>query len=64
MNSPKKSILGYTWLGWLNKLLLQFFFIRLAYSVDSGKTSWTIMKWIVPLTGWGRVNYRYFRHKD
>jgi len=31
MKKPKKLLYGRTWLGWLNFLLLRWFFIRLAY---------------------------------
>ena len=54
MKHPKKMIFGLTWVGWLNKLILQFFCIRLAYGKE-----WKIIKWIVPLTGWGTIDYKY-----
>lgn len=45
-----------SWLGVLNRIILQWFFIRLARIVDdvTGKTlGYKILKWVVPLTGWG-----------
>lgn len=47
MKNPSKSFLGYTWVGWLNIVVLQWFFVRLGYG-----DKWTILKGIVPLTGW------------
>lgn len=50
-----------TWLGLLNSIVLQWFFVRLARIVDT-KTKiivgWKLLKWIVPLTGWWS-DYRY-----
>lgn len=50
-----KTFFGYTWVGLLNLLVLQWFFIRLAYTIDT-KTgaivSWDILKWVAPLSGW------------
>lgn len=41
-------------LGLLNYYLLQWFFVRLAKSIDSktNKVSWSILRWIYPGTGW------------
>ena len=54
-----------TWLKALNVFILQWFFIRLAKIVatdvienKSTIVGWTILKWIVPLTGW-RSDYIY-----
>ena len=47
MKYPKRKFLGKTWVGWLNILILQWFFIRLAYG-----DKWRILKWIYPMTGW------------
>ena len=44
-----------SWLGWLNFIVLQWFFVRLARIVDveSKKTiGWKLDKRIIPLTGW------------
>jgi hypothetical protein len=51
----RKAFLGYTWVGWLNIILLQWFFIRLAelqYTETGQHISWHIAYGIVPLTGW------------
>lgn len=49
-----------TWVGWLNRLLLQWFCIRLAYEIDEDgkKTNFEILKWVVPLTGW-KADYKW-----
>jgi len=49
-----------TWLEFLNKFILQWFFIRLAKVVDEDGDIifWTILKWIIPCTGWG-APYKY-----
>jgi hypothetical protein len=43
-----------TWLGWLNILIIQWFFIRLARVLDdNGNTiKFKIIGIIVPVTGW------------
>jgi hypothetical protein len=52
-----------TWLGLLNFLVLQWFFIRLGriIDIDSGNTiGWTLIRWPLPLTGWWS-DFRYLR---
>lgn len=44
---PTSTIFGFTWVGWLNILVLQWFFVRLSYG-----DRWRILKWILPMTGW------------
>jgi len=57
-----KKILGKSWLGWLNRLLLQWFFVRLAINPTTGKYS--ILRWVVPTTGWS-TDYKFiFRKKN
>jgi len=34
MRAPQKELWGHTWVGWLNLLVLRWFFIRLAYSQE------------------------------
>lgn len=52
------------WLGLLNKALLQWFFIRLAVILEVPVTKNSrvkklkILRWIVPMTGWGSKPYR------
>lgn len=53
MINPKRKFLGFTWVGWLNILLFQWLFVRLAYG-----DRWRVLKWILPLTGWWS-DYRY-----
>lgn len=50
----RKKFFGHTWLGWLNIIVLQWFCIRLAQSIDmtTQDRKWFILKWIVPTTGW------------
>jgi len=55
MKKPKRKFLTNTWVGWLNILILQWLFIRLAYVTDTEKPDWCgwkLQKGIVPLTGW------------
>lgn len=50
-----------SWLGYLNFLVLQWFFVRLAriQDVETGKTvGYKFLKRIVPLTGWWS-EYKY-----
>ena len=43
-----------SWLGYLNFLILQWFFIRLAKvnDVEGQFVRWTVLRGVVPLTGW------------
>jgi hypothetical protein len=54
MKAPKRKFLGKSWVGWLNIFILQWLFIRLAYSINLNRqhTKYIILKWIVPTTGW------------
>lgn len=49
-----KTLFGYSWVGWLNIIVLQWFFTRLYYSVnDQGGVEYYGLYFpIVPLTGW------------
>jgi hypothetical protein len=50
-----------SWLGWLNYLVLQWFFVRLARVIDSGRTvGWKWLVGVVPLTGWWS-DFRFVR---
>lgn len=51
MNKPKSKLFGENWVGWLNILILQWFFVRLYYT-ECKKTKWGLLKKVVPLTGW------------
>jgi len=44
---------GMTWLGVLNFVILQWFFIRLAKVLEESEMiGFIIIRWAVPLTGW------------
>lgn len=55
-------------LGFVNRFILQWFFIRLFVAVAEGTPQyWGVLYWIVPTTGWnskykslGKVKYFYF----
>lgn len=59
-----KRLFGRTWLGWLNIIILQWLFIRLARVVDKdGNTeSYCILKYVWPTTGW-KNDYKYLFKK-
>ena len=67
MKAPSKRILGYSWIGILNMLFLQWFFIRLELNVNNGiVTQFNIIFPIIPLTGLLAVGYipeRFLRIK-
>lgn len=60
----------WTWLGILNFLILQWFFVRLAKEVRFGKVErYHLLTGIVPFTGWwsnyiyvGKVRQAVYRH--
>lgn len=53
MKYPDKEFCGFTWVGWLNIFILQWFFVRLQGAIEEdGKTQWQIIIPVVPLTGW------------
>lgn len=49
-----KTLFGENWVGWLNLIVLQWFFVRLFYSMnDAGQIEhYGLFFPIVPLTGW------------
>lgn len=53
-----KKLFDYNWIGWLNIIVLQWFFIRLYYveatqnSAESYIERYGFMFPIIPLTGW------------
>lgn len=49
-----KKFLGLSWIGWLNVLIIQWFFIRICYVLgDDGKPkSIGFLGMVIPLTGW------------
>jgi hypothetical protein len=51
-------------LGILNYYFLQWLFIRLAKTIDNGIfKEWCILYWVVPLTGWDGIEYKYLKGK-
>jgi hypothetical protein len=53
MKQPTPIFRGYSWLGILNMLVIQWFFIRLQLTCDGGViVGWKLIGFIVPLTGW------------
>jgi hypothetical protein len=58
MRNPQKFFLGKTWVGWLNRIILQWFFVRLGYG-----NQWRLMWGIVPLTGWWSDYWRIGRRQ-
>jgi hypothetical protein len=50
----KPILFGYSWIGILNILLLQWFFVRLQATADKDMniTKFEIIGPIVPMTGW------------
>lgn len=48
----RRDVWPRTWVGWLNFLVLQWLFIRLARVTHSAGTDWAVLRWVVPLTGW------------
>jgi hypothetical protein len=65
MKAPRYRIYGWSWLGVLNFVVLQWFFVRLEASIETpvipGKSEMTLgwITHIVPLTGWWGY-YRYW----
>jgi len=55
MKNPTKTLFGLTWVGWLNFILLQWLFVRLAYG-----DGWHLLLWPLPLRGWWN-DYRLTR---
>lgn len=54
--TAKPIVFGYSWVGILNQLFLQWLFVRLQAEVVSEKdrtiTGFKLIGFIVPLTGW------------
>ena len=49
MKAPTKIFFGHTWVGWLNLLLVRWFFIRLAYVQDGAVfKGWAILYGVYP----------------
>lgn len=57
MKYPTKRFFGLSWVGWLNVLILQWFFVRLQGAFDEHEdgttaTYWALILPVIPLTGW------------
>ncbi len=50
----KPIFFGYSWVGLLNQILLQWFFIRLQCTANGNNEiiRYQIMGFVLPLTGW------------
>lgn len=64
MKAPRVRILGWSWLGVVNFLIVQWFFVRIEADAETpivpGESTMTL-HWkprVVPLTGWWS-DYRY-----
>ena len=60
MKHPTREFRGATWVGWLNLLVLQWLFMRLAYNMNN---EWFILRWVIPRTGWGEGKFQYIGGK-
>jgi len=55
MGYPTNRVLGLTWVGWLNFLLLQWVGLRLCGVFDGGSAAWVGWSYywpVLPLSGW------------
>jgi len=51
----KPVFLGYSWIGWLNLLILQWMFVRLEATIDTDSREiihYHLIGFILPATGW------------
>lgn len=58
-----RKYFGYTVVGWLNMIVLQWFFVRLEYGYYKSRTdlitSLRLRYFVMPLTGWRHCSYLY-----
>lgn len=54
-----RRLLGLTWMGWLNFLVLQWLFVRVARRLPFATTDYYVsrgrlyvVRYVLPLTGW------------
>jgi hypothetical protein len=62
-----RRFLGYSWVGWLNMLVLQWWLIclQVALCAKTGKSvRWKLIGPLVPLTGWWSPYVWLWRRKD
>lgn len=54
---PLRRFRGMTWVGWLNRLVLRWFFVRLAYRLEPDNTisGWMLQRWFWPFP-WSRMH--------
>jgi hypothetical protein len=58
-NVSRSRFFGYTWVGWLNILILQWFFVRLQRTTEPLRPDkFNLLKWIYPTTGWN-TDYKF-----
>jgi hypothetical protein len=64
MKYPTQHYRGFTWVGWLNRLVFQWLWFRLQGNVeDNGDTKWALILPVAPLTGWGKRYWPTRRYK-
>lgn len=52
-----RRVLGLTWVGWINRLLLRWFFVRLAHGTDArGRLVLTLLRWVWPFP-WDELRF-------
>lgn len=56
MKHPAKTLLDYTWVGWLNVIFLQWLGLRLGYG-----DKWRVIYGVIPLCGWFKPSKHYRR---
>lgn len=50
MRPPRRRLLGLTWVGWLNFLVLRWLLVRLAYNSEPGRpVEWSLLRWYRPI---------------
>lgn len=56
---PLRRFRGLTWVGWLNRLVLRWLFVRLAYVVEPDNTisRYFVHRWVWPFpwSNWRRI---------
>ena len=52
MEYPTRRYGPYTWAGWVNQVICQWFWFRIQGDVGPEGTRWSLLFPVVPLTGW------------
>lgn len=55
-----KKFFGFTYIGWLNLLIFQWFFIRIGYEIKEDKIKFKLLCRVIPLSGWWS-DYKYVK---